>query len=68
MNSDLLTASEVAARLRVSKAWVFDHSTGRHRPVLPSIKLGKARRYRPEDIDAFIEQCRAAMERGLPIQ
>jgi predicted DNA-binding transcriptional regulator AlpA len=42
--------------LGVSVAWVLDHSNGRRRPNLPSVKMGKAVRFRPEDIDSFIEQ------------
>jgi len=52
----LLRPAEVARMLGVSVAWVLDHSNGRRRPNLPSVKMGKAVRFRPEDIDSFIEQ------------
>jgi predicted DNA-binding transcriptional regulator AlpA len=53
----LLGAKEVAHWLGVSRAWVFEHSNGRRRPFLPSVKLGKSVRYRPIDVDAFIVEC-----------
>ena len=43
----LLTVSEVARWLSVSPSWVRDHATGRRRPVLPCIKLGKSLRFDP---------------------
>ena len=49
----LLTVDEVAEILHVSTAWVYDHAD-RKRPVIPSVRLGKAVRFRPEDIEAFI--------------
>jgi excisionase family DNA binding protein len=55
MTSRLLTATEVAHWLRVSRGWVFDHASGRRKPVLPSIKMGKAIRFRQEAVTAWIE-------------
>jgi predicted DNA-binding transcriptional regulator AlpA len=52
----LLTPKEVAEILSVSVAWVLDHSS-RRRPHLPTIRLGKAVRYRRADIEEFIQQC-----------
>ena len=52
----LLTADEVAARLRVSKDWVWDHSS-RKSPRLPVIRMGDgALRYRSSAIEAFISE------------
>jgi excisionase family DNA binding protein len=51
----LLTAEQVAAILSVSTAWVYDH-TARKRPLLPSVRLGRAVRFRIEDVQKFIEQ------------
>jgi len=51
----LLTVDEVAEILHVSPAWVYDHAD-RKRPVIPSVRLGKAVRFRPEDVEAFIER------------
>jgi predicted DNA-binding transcriptional regulator AlpA len=52
----LLTPQEVAEIFSVSTAWVLDHSSRRH-PQLPCVKLGKAVRYRPADVEAFIVKC-----------
>jgi excisionase family DNA binding protein len=51
----LLTAHEVAQILNVSAAWVYDHAD-RKQPRLPIVRLGKAVRFRPADIQAFIEK------------
>lgn len=53
----LLTPKEVADWLAVSPAWVLDHASGRRRPYLPCVKLGKAVRFRREDVEAFIREC-----------
>jgi len=63
----LLKARQVAERLQVSIGWVLDHAGGRHKPVLPSVKMGKVVRFRTEDIDAFIEHCNRYMAAGKPI-
>ena len=52
----LLTPREVADILAVSTAWVLDHSS-RRRPHLPSVKLGKAVRFRRTDVEEFIREC-----------
>lgn len=54
----LLTVADICRKLGVSRAWVIEHSNGRQRPVLPSIKLGKVRRFDPSDVDGFIDDCR----------
>ena len=52
----LLTADEVALRLRVSKDWVWDHSS-RKKPSLPVIRMGDgALRYRASRIEEFISE------------
>lgn len=60
----LVGAKEVAHWLGVSRAWVFEHSNGRRRPFLSSVKLGKSVRYRPLDVDAFIIECERFSRRG----
>ena len=50
-----MTPREVAQILNVSAAWVYDHAD-RKRPVIPSVRLGKAVRFRPEDVRTFIEE------------
>jgi len=52
----LLDAKEVAAWLRVSEDWVWDHST-RRAPFLPAIWLSSgALRFRRSEIEAFINE------------
>src|SRR5215469_7825002 len=51
----LLDVEEVARRLNVSPQWVRDHST-RRTPKLPCVRLGSLLRFRPRDVDTFIEQ------------
>lgn len=49
----LLTVPQVAKLLNVSAGWVRDHAT-RKQPHLPSVRLGKLIRFRPEDLETFI--------------
>ncbi len=57
MPERLLTPKEVAAWLGVSVPWVLDHASGRRRPQIPSVKLGKVVRFRCEDLEEFIREC-----------
>ena len=53
----LLSLEQVAGALQVSRAWVRDHAT-RRSPRLPVVRLGGQRailRFRPEDVQQFIE-------------
>jgi hypothetical protein len=52
----LLTADDVAARLNVTKDWVWDHSS-RKAPLLPVIRVGDGTlRYRASKIEDFINE------------
>ena len=52
----LLTVQEVAARLNVTKDWVWDHSS-RKAPHLPVIRMGDGTlRYRASRIEEFIDE------------
>lgn len=51
----LLTAKQVAVILQVSPAWVRDHAT-RKQPRLPSIAVGRLRRFSLTDIRRWIEE------------
>ena len=51
----LLTISDVAAWLGVSKAWVYDHTT-RKLPRVPFVRIGEMTRFRRADIRKFIEE------------
>jgi excisionase family DNA binding protein len=49
----LLTAEEVAARLAVPKSWVYEAS---RRGEIPTVELGRYKRYRAEAIDTWVEE------------
>lgn len=52
----LLTAEDVAMKLRVSKDWVWDHSS-RRLPYLPVIRMSDgALRYRASGIEEFLKE------------
>jgi len=52
----LLTAEEVAAKLKVSTDWVWDHSS-RKLPYLPVIRMSDgALRYRASGIEEFLRE------------
>lgn len=54
----LLTLDHVAEMLGTSKAWVRDHATRRN-PRIPCVRLGGKRallRFRPEDVETFIDK------------
>ena len=54
LKDPLLTAEEVAARLNVTKDWVWDHSS-RKAPYLPVIRIGDGTlRYRISQIEEFV--------------
>lgn len=53
MTEPLLTADEVAAMLGVPASWVYEQSrAGR----IPTVTLGRYRRYRRQAIEAWLEQ------------
>lgn len=59
MTSSLLTAAEVAELLGVPTSWVYEQSrAGR----IPTVTLGRYRRYRREAIEAWL----AHIEAGWP--
>jgi predicted DNA-binding transcriptional regulator AlpA len=52
----LLTAEDVAARLNVSKDWVWDHSS-RKLPYLPVIRMSDGTlSYRASQIEEFVNE------------
>ena len=52
----LLTAEDVAAKLKVSTDWVWDHSS-RRLPYLPVIRMSDgALRYRASGIEEFLRE------------
>jgi excisionase family DNA binding protein len=56
---ELLTVDEIAALLKVSKSWVYEHSRARSSPRserLPHIKLGKYVRFDAQAVRAFLDR------------
>ena len=61
MAAPLLTAPEVAQMLGVPRTWVYEQSrAGR----IPTVTLGRYRRYREEAIKEWIEQLEAPARKG----
>lgn len=52
--NNLLSTPEAARRLGVSTSWL-NHDRVSHGRI-PFVRVGRAVRYRPEDIDAFVER------------
>jgi len=56
VTSSLLTAAEVAELLGVPTSWVYGQSrAGR----IPTVRLGRYRRYRPEAIEDWVARIEA---------
>ena len=59
---ELLTVEDVAALLKVSKSWVYEHTRARGTPRserLPYLKVGKYVRFDGRALRAFLEKkCR----------
>ena len=54
---ELLTVDDVAALLKVSKSWVYEHTRGRHQPRserLPFVKIGKYVRFESRAVAQFL--------------
>lgn len=52
MTASLLTADQVAELLGVPTSWVYEQS---RKGRIPTVTLGRYRRFRPEAIEAWIE-------------
>ena len=56
---ELLTVEDVAALLKVSPSWVYEHTRSRGTPRaerLPHIRIGKYVRFEPGAIRAFLDR------------
>jgi excisionase family DNA binding protein len=53
--SDILTPDDVAAWLRVSVKWLYDH-TSRSKPIVPHLKLGGHLRFRRGDVERWLDE------------
>ena len=56
MTQSLLSAAEVAGLLGVPVSWVYEQS---RRGRIPTVTLGRYRRYRREAIEAWLKQLEA---------
>ena len=61
MSTRLLTAAEVAERLGVPRSWVYEQSRA---GLIPTVPLGRYRRFRAEAIAAFVERLEAESMRA----
>jgi excisionase family DNA binding protein len=52
VSESLLTAGQIAEMLSVPESWVREHTRNGH---LPHVELGRYRRYRREDVLAYVE-------------
>jgi excisionase family DNA binding protein len=60
MERSLLTADQVAQKLGVPKTWVYEQS---RRGRIPTVTLGRYRRYRAEAIARWVEMLEAGKEK-----
>lgn len=61
MSGSLLTAAQVAELLGVPTSWVYEQSrAGR----IPTVTLGRYRRYRREAIEEWLEELEASVHVG----
>jgi excisionase family DNA binding protein len=51
----LLTVQEVAELLRVPVSWVYERTRRRGTERIPHVKMGKYVRFRPAEIEAYLE-------------
>jgi excisionase family DNA binding protein len=64
---ELLTVEDVAALLKVSKSWVYEHTRTRgaaRSERIPHVKIGKYVRFDPQLVRAFIERQTTGRDRG----
>ena len=56
---ELLTVDDVAALLKVSRSWVYEHTRTRGAPRsrrLPHIRIGKYLRFEPRAVREFLDK------------
>ena len=61
MPSSLMTAGDVAELLGVPTSWVYEQS---RRGRIPTVTLGRYRRYRREAIEQWVEELEVGEGRG----
>ncbi len=52
--SNLLRPCDVAERLSISKVYVYKLTAAE---AIPCVRIGKAIRYRPDDIESYVAEC-----------
>jgi excisionase family DNA binding protein len=57
LNEPLLTAAQVAELLSVPTSSIYEYARRRHAP-LPSISIGKHRRFYRSDVEAWLQDLR----------
>ena len=67
---ELLTVEDVAALLKVSRSWVYEHTRSRgtaRAERLPYIKIGKYKRFDPRSVREFLRDVQRSREllRGI---
>ena len=60
---DILTPEELAARLKVPEAWVFEKTRSRCRNPIPSLQLGRYVRFDWQAVVSWLQESAAAEER-----
>jgi excisionase family DNA binding protein len=58
----LLTVEEVTEWLNVARSWVRSHASGHRAPLLPSIKIGRFRRFSRAAVERWIQELIEKME------
>ena len=64
---ELLTVADVAALLKVSRSWVYEHTRTRGAPRserIPHVKIGKYVRFDPRLVRAFIDRRMTGRDRA----
>ena len=64
---ELLTVDDVAALLKVSRSWVYEHTRTRGAPRserIPHVKIGKYVRFDPRLVRAFIDRRTTGRDRA----
>ena len=52
--NELLTIGDVAALLKVSRSWVYEHTRDGVKDQLPVVRLGKYLRFDRNDLHAYV--------------
>jgi len=56
----LLTVTELAEIIGMSPGWIYQHCTGKRQPCIPSVQIGRSRRFRLATVLAWIEKMEQA--------